>query len=405
MSGINKIGEIEVKDDPYLNPISDVGIGFYNLDDQTAILRFHVTRDNAPLRISQYNAHTYVYLESENGASQIVEEVEYVDPLEGIVDVVIPVEFLQAASDSTVKGQIYIAVNDEMGENHLKSATATLSEFNFTVKNALINKIKSSTKIEYIKMFDDLKDRVNERTKRIDEALEKGEDYVTQVEDSTRKGLNHIRQLSQTSAAEINSLNERSQQTLQERLNAATQSLKQNTQNHLTRIDDKGSAYLKSLRTTMMNIQNKLATDGFVKRGDFDAHALYVINEIQKAKPQDTGWIAFELSNGATANRHYKTTQQNGFNTAYRVLKYPDYKQIYIRINADNFDSGEVIAQLPDNIVEHTHTDVIRTVPTKASGAHIVLEPTGDLKVFVSQTSEWSKGRDNYIYGELCFIE
>lgn len=42
---LKKIGKIEVKNEPYLKPISDEGIGFYNLDDKTAVLRFYVTKN------------------------------------------------------------------------------------------------------------------------------------------------------------------------------------------------------------------------------------------------------------------------------------------------------------------------------------------------------------------------
>lgn len=80
---LQKIGKIEVKNEPYLKPISDEGIGFYNLDDKTAVLRFYVTKNNEPLLISEENTETYIYLESSNGSNQVVENVRFIDPLNG----------------------------------------------------------------------------------------------------------------------------------------------------------------------------------------------------------------------------------------------------------------------------------------------------------------------------------
>ncbi|WP_150888963.1 BppU family phage baseplate upper protein, partial [Staphylococcus auricularis] len=68
-----------------------------NLDNHTAVLRFYITKDNHPLLISDKNANTYVYLESKNGSNQIVEDIAYINPMKGLVEITIPIEFLQAS--------------------------------------------------------------------------------------------------------------------------------------------------------------------------------------------------------------------------------------------------------------------------------------------------------------------
>ena len=45
MDGFYKEARITTVDEPYLKPISDEGIGFYNMDINTAVLTFQVRRN------------------------------------------------------------------------------------------------------------------------------------------------------------------------------------------------------------------------------------------------------------------------------------------------------------------------------------------------------------------------
>ncbi|MFD6206477.1 hypothetical protein, partial [Streptomyces rubiginosohelvolus] len=94
-----------------------------------------------PLLISEENTETYIYLESSNGFNQIVENVRFIDPLDGVIEVTIPIEFLQASTNTTVIGQIYISINHRNQVDNDKSSTAVLTEFEFEVGDAIINKI------------------------------------------------------------------------------------------------------------------------------------------------------------------------------------------------------------------------------------------------------------------------
>src|SRR5699024_9954222 len=60
------------------------------------------------------------------------------------------------------------------------------------VKDALINKISSFTKIEYIRMFDQLKMRIEQRVKDIEEAIANGADYVAEMTSVRDKGIKDI---------------------------------------------------------------------------------------------------------------------------------------------------------------------------------------------------------------------
>lgn len=159
--GIYKNAKLIASDEPYLKPLSDEQIVFYNLDINTAILTFQVKKGRFPLQISSGNSDIDLYIESENGSGTSLTNTEYIDPLNGIIRFTIDKDFLTAATDTWVKGQVRLKA---IG----RPDTVILNEFNFYVKDALINKIGADIKIRYIRQIDDL---VEEAKKRITSAM------------------------------------------------------------------------------------------------------------------------------------------------------------------------------------------------------------------------------------------
>ena len=47
---LEKVGKLDLNEEPYLQPISNRGIGFYNLDKNTAKFQFVVQKDNRCIR-------------------------------------------------------------------------------------------------------------------------------------------------------------------------------------------------------------------------------------------------------------------------------------------------------------------------------------------------------------------
>lgn len=192
---IKKVGRLTLYDEPYEKAVSDSGIVFYNLDINTAVLEFTISKNNFPLQISDENVDTYVYLEGtdQNGNSYGRQlDVEYVDPFKGLVRLTVPYDYLKAVNGSAVTGQMYIGVHKENRVPETKADTAVLNEFKFTVKDALINSVSAVTKIEYIRMFDKLKDEIKQRVKDIEDAIANGSDYVTQMKNALAEGLKQI---------------------------------------------------------------------------------------------------------------------------------------------------------------------------------------------------------------------
>lgn len=147
MDGMYKEANLIASNSTYLKPISDEYIQFYNLDVNSAILTFQVMKDIYPLQIGKANNEMYVYLESENGSYDSYDVENFIDPLNGIIQVNVNDDFLGAATDTWVNGQLYLKA---VGRRD----TVVLNEFRFYVKDALINKVDSDIKIKYIRQID-----------------------------------------------------------------------------------------------------------------------------------------------------------------------------------------------------------------------------------------------------------
>lgn len=156
IDGIYKNAKLVASDTPYLKPLSDEQIVFYNLDVNTAVLTFQVKKDKYPLQISSLNSDIDLYVESENGSHTSLTKVEYIDSLNGIIRFVIDRDFLKASTDTWVNGQVRVKA---VG----RPDTVILNEFRFYVKDALINKIGADIKVRYIRQIDDLIEEAERR--------------------------------------------------------------------------------------------------------------------------------------------------------------------------------------------------------------------------------------------------
>ena len=72
---LEKVGKLDLNEEPYLQPISNRGIGFYNLDKNTAKFQFVVQKDNKPLLISDKNVKGYLKLRTEQKKNDLVHRV------------------------------------------------------------------------------------------------------------------------------------------------------------------------------------------------------------------------------------------------------------------------------------------------------------------------------------------
>lgn len=248
-NGIDKKALFKLKSEPYLKPISDLGVGFYNLDENTAILRFQLSNTKGPLLIHENNLTAYAYFESTNGSASDVIELEIEDSMNGIVTITLDKEFLQASTSTKVKGQVYIGVNNVDNKPEYNEV-AVFREFNFEVKDALINKISAFTKIEYIRMFDQLKMRIEQKVKDIEEAIANGADYVAEMKSVLQKGIETLNAIVADGKTDIQSFITQATNELTKVKDDATEDINTTANNAKTSVQDTASTAVNSINST-----------------------------------------------------------------------------------------------------------------------------------------------------------
>ena len=144
---MDKITNVKLETTANYQSLSKLGVSFWNQDTNTAILQFHITRNNYPLSLSQENVKVFIALES--GDSFLVDDnLDYVNELNGVVAYTIPNDFMRVAKN--VVGQVYVTTLD--GEE-----TVIQRQFSFDVANDLIASLPAEDKIREIKYFADMR--------------------------------------------------------------------------------------------------------------------------------------------------------------------------------------------------------------------------------------------------------
>ncbi|WP_278276839.1 BppU family phage baseplate upper protein [Staphylococcus epidermidis] len=190
---LEKVGKLDLNEEPYLQPISNRGIGFYNLDKNTAKFQFVVQKDNKPLLISDKNVKGYAFFKAANGTEEKrpstsgVLDVEFIDPMKGLIGVTVPQWFLKNVVDSEVLGEIYLSLNDV--NNVGKDDTVVLGTFKFTVRDSLINQIESDIKVSYIRMFDDLRTELEKKVQQLKQDIGDTQTLIESIKQTAEEYL------------------------------------------------------------------------------------------------------------------------------------------------------------------------------------------------------------------------
>lgn len=247
-NGIDKKALFKLKSEPYLKPISDLGVGFYNLDENTAILRFQLSNEKGPLLVHENNLTAYAYFESSNGSVSDVIELEIEDSFNGIVTITLDKEFLQASTSTKVTGQVYIGVNNVDG-NPEYNEVAVFREFTFEVADALINKISAFTKIEYIRMFDQLKMRIEQKVRDIEEAIANGADYVAEMKSVLQEGIETLNAIVADGKSDVQQYITQAKTDLTKVKDDATEDITTTANNAKTSVQDTASTAVNSINS------------------------------------------------------------------------------------------------------------------------------------------------------------
>ncbi|MBV5158255.1 phage baseplate upper protein [Staphylococcus epidermidis] len=216
----NKEGKIKLETSAHYSSIGNTDITFYDSDVGTADLIFYITRNQRPLEVSDENVDCFLMLKAKDG-TYIVDTAHVVDPLNGKVKYTVPKEFLTHTGN--VKGQVWIAV-------HGKEDIITEVEFSFAIKGSMFTTVPAVDKLNYIRTFEDLRERIEDRFQYIEESLANGDGYVTQMDATFQSGMKSLNDRSQQVINEVNNLADKHKQELND--------LKDN---NITEIDNKAN--------------------------------------------------------------------------------------------------------------------------------------------------------------------
>ncbi|MBO0387535.1 BppU family phage baseplate upper protein [Staphylococcus simulans] len=274
------------------------------MDENTATLQFQIYNDNGPLLISDENVDVHGYFESTNGSVSTVLKLNVVDGLNGIAQITLDKDFLQASTSTQVTGQIYVAVNN-VTDNPNNNQTAVLGEFTFQVADALINKVSSFTKVEHIRMFDRLREEIKQRTKEMEDDIGNIKTLVNEVKNAVADGKADITKVKNDSISELEDIANTTNASVRQQASQAildiqlivdeyTTKLNDETKDKINKVNEASDKVLKSIR------QNNLVTSEQV-------------NDWQKYKLTNDDGKSHKLVNAELDNPDYLSNLKPGF--------------------------------------------------------------------------------------------
>lgn len=409
---LEKVGKLDLNEEPYLQPISNRGIGFYNLDKNTAKFQFVVQKDNKPLLISDKNVKGYAFFKAANGTEEKrpstsgVLDVEFIDPMKGLIGVTVPQWFLKNVVDSEVLGEIYLSLNDV--NNVGKDDTVVLGTFKFTVRDSLINQIESDIKVSYIRMFDDLRAELEKKVQQLKQDIgdtqtlietirQTAEDYLVKINKAQADAIVSITDALMSSNESIGLEREEALRQIDAKRDAiktdydlASYTFKKTYDSNMdafnsnvnqanATIDEKVNSFNETLKndgfTTPSDVEQKfteadwqkykLTNDDGTNFYDADLQIDFNNNEQLMSLPIGTRYVVLTLNNPSGTNN-------NGWLTKYKrngdaiLIQYQPYNSTVIyqkrffkswsdweRVGSDVVDTGWIDLQLVNSASPH----------------------------------------------------
>ncbi|HEC2148489.1 TPA: BppU family phage baseplate upper protein [Staphylococcus delphini] len=294
-NGIDKRALFKLTTEPYLKPISDLGIGFYNLDENIAYIDFQLKNSKGALQINENNLTAYAYFESSNGSVSDVIKMDIKDPNKGIVSIKLDSEFLQASTDSTVVGQMYIAVNNVKG-NPEYNEVAVFQEFKFEVADALINKISAKTKVENIRMFSQLKQRIQTQVEEMEKAIQSGSDYVAEMKSVLQKGQEILNGIVESALTDIQYSTEQTKSDLNRVKNDIVNEVITTADNANSSVQNTASTAVNSITEKAQQASNKIDSSMREFNETVNADGFLTPNKL-KTDLEKLQWQKYKLTN------------------------------------------------------------------------------------------------------------
>lgn len=375
---IKKNGKLTLKDTPYFEPIDNTNISFTNMDIGTARITFRIMKHGLPLQVSDKNVYVYAYLESSNGSRAEVIELNFDDPINGLVSLQLDKEFLLAATNTTVTGQLYISMHKWNTVSDDFSDTVALQEFTFTVKDALVNQISGVTKIQYIRTFDQLKTEVKDRILELEEDVGRIETVSNELKELFRTTTQDIKDLKARTIAELDSKIASSSLAVDDKKTEILSELDTATTNAINQINNKKEEVLQ-----LITDNNLVTNDMFV---GFQ-------NDIQESMDETLGEYLsqvnavrddFQLTLDNLNWQKYKLTNDNGESiTLASPVDLGDTTYL------DTLKPGEYYAAGPTN--SPSGSSGFLSIKQRSSIKSIYFQPYNEDKLYLNRFyNEWS---------------
>lgn len=329
---LEKVGKLDLNEEPYLQPISNRGIGFYNLDKNTAKFQFVVQKDNKPLLISDKNVKGYAFFKAANGTEEKrpstsgVIDVEFIDPMKGIIGITVPQWFLKNVVDSEVLGEIYLSLNDV--NNVGKDDTVVLGTFKFTVRDSLINQIESDIKVSYIRMFDELRSELEKKVQQLKQDIgdtqtlietirQTAEDYLIKINKAQADAIVSITDALMSSNESIDLEREEALRQIDAKRDAIKTDYDLASDTFKKTYDSNVDAFNSNVNQANTTIDEKLQTFNEILERDGFTTPEYV-----ESKFAEKNWQKFKLTNDDGTN-FYDANLQIDFNNNEQLMSLP----------------------------------------------------------------------------------
>lgn len=320
-------------------PLTDTNIQFYNMDIGTSELNFMVTKDDKPLLISDNNVDAHIGLTAYDG-SEIVEDLEFIDPLNGLLRFTLPKEFLKHSGK--VIGQVFIAL-------HGSEDTVVQRMFSFNIADDLISSFDAVTKLRYIRTFDDLYDLLLADVAEIREKIKEGADHVSIINQQVSEGITQIQNVKDNVLDEVNNLKTT---TLNE--------LETKTNGFLNNVDSRKN----DINTRLNEVEQQISGADLVKNSDTNNWQKHKLTDDEGLLPEVENWDMNNLDLYATSTKSVHIT------------------------NAINSPSEYVIPideeDIPEEDILTTGTEGILSLIVSSAGGRATWYPDDDTAIYTS---------------------
>ena len=464
MSNLDKNSIINMENTASYQPRSNLNVVFSTADRDSAVFIFNVTKGNKPLLLSSENVIGHIALKHSDG-SFVKDTLHFTEPdINGRFEYYIPNDILKR--EGTVTMQIFIS---EKGNSNVTVAERIVTfDIEKSIVSQISAETKLQYIVEYDELKAIIANRVTDiednmanaedYVSQLKQAREKGLSDIEIAKADSEKALNDLadKRLEEISdkAREYSSkfdddkqyMDDKHQEFKDSVLNSevVTQGESKEWQKYKL-INDDGSVNVISLENDLDKLNNMqstglyyttntpslpsgVSTDGwltvYVRNGKQPIKHIYqpygqnkvVVRhyysqwsdwtEITNTQT-DTGWVPFQLINGAEANTAFKAETDKGFDCAYRIEKRGDVTEKSIRINASKLSHSQQIAQLPENFVKSVQFHYVRAPINQGYGL-VGVFPNGAVYVYIESDKRggWdSTSKDYYFYGEFNWKE